>query len=64
MRREVIIKAKKEANRFLEVVEILNRMDPLNRKDKAYLDYPSQYGAAVKRASMDLTRALADMRRG
>ena len=60
---DAISKAKTEARRFLEKVSFLE-----THRDYQGLDYsesssmPRQTGA-VRRASMDLTRALADLRR-
>lgn len=54
-----IDKAQKEAERFLETVNALNLIHPLEKHSSA--NYMKET-AAVKRASMDLTRALAEMR--
>lgn len=48
-----------EAKRFLEVAQETKRLV----KADSMLFYGSKHTAATKRASLDLTRALADMRR-
>lgn len=58
---ERLIKAKKEAIRFLEKVSELEKEDILNRKT-GYISGTKLIGS-VKRSSMDLTRGLADLRR-
>ena len=70
MRKALILEAKAEAERFLERVKELDREDPLNipPRGKEALWHPeTNWGArvngAVKRASLDLSRALAKMRR-
>ena len=61
MEREVLNEAVKEAKRFLRVA---NRMISIEDWEAHHGDiYASKYSAAVRRASMDLTRALADLRR-
>jgi len=57
---ERLIKAKKEALRFLEKVAELEK-DTIGKKT-GYV-YGSKETGAVKRSSMDLTRSLADLRR-
>lgn len=56
--------AKAEAKRFLERVKALEER---SRKDATAINYLGFCGCsetgAVRRASMDLTRALADLRR-
>jgi hypothetical protein len=47
-----------EAKRFIEVTRAVKVEDPV-----AFSLGPSKETGAAKRASMDLTRALADMRR-
>lgn len=54
--------AEDEAKRFLERAKTL-RKELGKPMDSAPSWEGSQYRAAVKRASMDLTRALADLRR-
>jgi len=67
MNKGSIAKAKKEAIRFLDAVK-LQQLEELRqeRQEKqgklSYVSTPKENGA-VKRASMDLTRALADLRR-
>lgn len=64
MRQEKIIAAKKEAERFLERVEALIER---HAKDEQFRKYFEICGhketAALKRSSMDLTRALSEMRK-
>ncbi len=57
-----ILKAKEEAQRFIESVQEL-------LEDRAKSDFKSEvphgrYTASVRRKSMDLTRALSKMRNG
>jgi hypothetical protein len=52
-----IMTAAAEAKRFLERVRQYQENEP------QYEFSPSKEGGALKRASMDLTRALADLRR-
>lgn len=60
MKTDKLTKATAEARRFLEKVEELE----LAKVPKSFGGYyPSKHTAAVKRASMDLTRALAELRR-
>lgn len=59
---EHILKAKEEAQRFLESVQEL-------LEDRAKCDFKSnavygRYAADTRRKSMDLTRALSKMRNG
>lgn len=59
MNATTIAKAKREAERFLAAigaVEEATKNDPM-------LYYGSRATGALRRASMDLTRALADLRR-
>ena len=55
-----------EAERFLRraksLVGVAN-LHPVQAKSHDFLDHPKEQGA-VKRASMDLTRILADLRAG
>lgn len=68
--------AKKEAERFLQVVHALNlrrkaekaKEEEAKRTGQDHGDYLYDFqgckeSAAVRRASLDLTRALADLRR-
>ena len=48
-----------EADRFLKAARTLNKM---TRKDQYYVSYGKESGAC-RRASLDLTRALAEMRK-
>ena len=61
---ENIKKAKEEALRFVERVdELLREKTKYDSGDKKYwFNAPKQSGA-VRRASLDLTRALAEMRK-
>ncbi|HVQ45141.1 MAG TPA: hypothetical protein VMT30_09380 [Candidatus Saccharimonadia bacterium] len=58
MNTKVIAEARAEAERFLRR---LNEMDACTKHRSSYDACPSR--AAVKRASLDLTRALANLRR-
>lgn len=61
MRAQTINKAEEEARRFLEKVQDLkNRVGA----DHHALDFGCRETGAVKRASMDLSHTLADMRQG
>lgn len=51
-----------EAERFLKRAKELEEVGKNKDVEGYYHDYKEQ--AAVKRASMDLTRALADLRQG
>ncbi len=64
MKRSAIKEAKQEANWFLKRVEQWQIMDDAReyRKDDAIWDHTKET-AALKRASLDLTRALAQMRK-
>ena len=50
-----------EANRFLIRARALSRMHKNETVCDSILDHPKEQGA-VRRASMDLTRSLADLR--
>ena len=67
MRKRVVDDAKAAAKRVLEQIAVLERAagthDYSDRKNDPYYN-SGKYTAAVRRASMDLTRALADLRRG
>ena len=74
MNRKKIDTAKAEAHRLLNRIDTLERCAGWQRgKEGEYADLtlphpgdwfnPGEHTAAVKRASMDLTRALADLRR-
>lgn len=58
MTKETLLEAEKEAKRFLEKVLLLKKDNP----DLSFSWSGSKRNSAVKRASMDLTRALADLR--
>ena len=62
---ETIVKARREAKRFITAsrawIDRIER-DGLEYDNVLYIN-PSKEGGACKRASMDLTRALADLRR-
>lgn len=60
MKVEKLYQAKQEAERFLKKVEELEK--DIGKSSSPYL-YGSKFTGAVKRASMDLTRSLADLRR-
>ena len=57
-----ILKAKEEAQRFIESVQELLE-DRAKRDFKSEVHY-GRYAADVRRKSMDLTRALSKMRNG
>jgi len=58
MNRDKIKIAKQEAERFLQRVKEFN-----SAIDAGGYEYESMQGGALRRSSMDLTRALAAMRR-
>lgn len=63
MKRKTILEAKSAAERFISLVDpalkaFCSESDILGN----YQHYPSKHTAALKRASLDLTRLLADMR--
>lgn len=65
MNPETLAKAISEAERFLRIaseVEVFHGLYE-NGKPHHYLESPTKENAACKRASLDLTRALAQMRR-
>jgi hypothetical protein len=55
--------AMREAERFLIIARKALKPGPLTRESHGEWFNASKETGAVKRASMDLTRALADMRR-
>ena len=59
MTRDKLMKAINEAHRFLKAAQEAKQYEP---NDATYLG-PNKLTGAAKRASMDLTRALADLRR-
>lgn len=66
MRKKVVEEAKREAKRFLERVEQMEKeartYDFSEKKNDPYYE-PGKLTGAVRRASMDLTRALVAVRR-
>lgn len=62
MRDENIIEAEKEAIRFLEKVRAYKESDCFSKNNDGYAYFYSPDRAAVRRSSMDLTKALAKMR--
>lgn len=60
--KNTLVEAIYEARRFLERAEALQKAEPSPER-KAYYYNPCEQ-SAVKRASMDLTRKLADLRMG
>lgn len=58
-----ILAAEEEAKRFLARVRVLRHEHGDLMKDPQHQFWGCKETAMVKRASMDLTRALADMRR-
>lgn len=65
LRARTLEKAVAEARRFLEAADTVKRCAETaeyTNGDQRY--YGGQHCAAAKRASMDLSRALADVRRG
>lgn len=64
MNREKIAFAMQEAKRFLSACEKLPEPEPYDCHGMTikHDNFPKEQGA-IKRASMDLTRALADLRR-
>lgn len=65
IRVKTLEKAITEAKRFLEAAEVVKRVNERTEYVKGDPWYRGgQYCAAAKRASMDLSRALADVRRG
>lgn len=65
IRVKTLEKAVAEAERFLEAAEVVKRVAGRTEYIKGDPWYHNgQYCATAKRASMDLSRALADVRRG
>lgn len=64
MNREKLAIAVEEARRFIARAEALPAPEPYERGGSLLMhdNFPREQGA-IKRASMDLTRALADVRR-
>ena len=64
MRRDAISDAKEVARRFLLSVEAMEERERLDEHFRRYLNIVGfKETAAVRRASLDLTRALAEMRK-
>jgi len=61
MNRDLIETAKKEAHRFIDRVRAYEKR--LKSEENRMTISGSREGGALRRASMDLTRALADLRR-
>ena len=61
---ETLKTAMQEAERFLKRAEILLKNSTENGEFKNYRFHSSKDSASVKRASLDLTRSLADLRQG
>ena len=65
VRVKTLEKAVAEAKRFLAAADVVKRCAGSNEYTKGDPWYCSgQYCAAAKRASMDLSKALVDVRRG
>ena len=64
MDREKLKTAIDEARRFISRAEALPEAEPYTRGEYTFThdNFPREQGA-IRRASMDLTRALADLRR-
>ena len=62
MKHVALHKAKEEALRFLDRVKELEKNDTTEDTKFSYY-WGSKYTGAVKRASLDLTRARAEMRK-
>jgi hypothetical protein len=65
MRKKTLDAAVENAKRFIEAAGVVERASGWTEYTKGDPVYRGgQYTAAAKRASMDLTRSLADVRRG
>lgn len=65
MNKRVVDAAEAECRRLLEKIDQLKRCAGESHDGRCYgAHFGDQFTAAVRRASMDLTRALADLRRG
>ena len=62
MNRSTLAKAKSEAERFLRQVRALEAHADFKDSDPAFIPSLPRQTGFVRRASMDLTRALADLR--
>ena len=64
MNRKQLAVAVAEAKRFIERANALPKAEPYERNGHTFQhDYFPKEQGAIRRASMDLTRALADLRR-
>lgn len=61
---ETLKNAMQEAERFLKRAETLLENSTENGEFNHFLFHCSKYSASTKRASLDLTRILADLRQG
>ena len=61
MNTKTLSAARAEAKRFLHALDEMQRAAQI--EGNGYVTYGSKLSGAVRRASMDLTRALADLRR-
>ena len=64
MRAITLKKAIAEAKRFVEIAETAYRIELYADGTFYHIEKRSKESAACKRASMDLTRILADLRQG
>lgn len=62
MNRSTLAKARADAERFLREVRLLEAHADF-KAEKAWMPTLPRHTGSVRRASMDLTRALADLRR-
>lgn len=64
MRKEALNKAIQEARRFIKLAEIaVNEIKEYQNNDDRFEPRPSRKFAAAKRASLDLSAALVEMRK-
>lgn len=63
MKRQTLQDAISEARRFIEKAEELQKHLAMRDQRECYGTLPREHGAC-RRASMDLTRKLADLRQG
>jgi len=61
MTKESLLKARQEAQRFTALANVLLKFTELSTSN--YFECGTKLSGSVKRASMELTRALAEMRR-
>lgn len=64
MELETLKTAMLEAERFLKRAEVLLENTKESESLPGYFFYKSKDSASLKRASLDLTRSLADLRQG